>query len=126
MDGFELIHRYSRADAIRDGMLIDVSDTARGAGIKYPVAITQAVHQQHVKVPAGVVGQDESGRLWDVLFMLHVAIKRAPDSEGDTILYTLFVRNSNDDAPQPVKLKAIAHPDDTGGPCITVMLPDED
>jgi hypothetical protein len=37
---FELIHRYSRADAIRDGVLIDVSETARAAGIRYPVALT--------------------------------------------------------------------------------------
>ena len=28
----ELIHRYTRADAIRDGVLIDVSATAREAG----------------------------------------------------------------------------------------------
>lgn len=120
---FDLIFRYNRADEIRDGVLIDVSETAREAGIKYSVAITHAVHQQFVKVPEGVVGQDESGRLWDILFMLRVAITRAP--EGDTILYTVFVR-SNDTAPKPVKLKATCHPGDEGEPVVTVMLPDED
>ena len=34
----DLIHRYSRADALRDGVLIDVSPTAREAGIRYPSA----------------------------------------------------------------------------------------
>src|SRR5262245_38473202 len=38
-EGADLIHRYSRADALRDGVLIDVSETAREAGIRWPVAI---------------------------------------------------------------------------------------
>jgi hypothetical protein len=37
-----LIHRYTRTDALRDGVLIDVSATAREAGFKYPVALTAA------------------------------------------------------------------------------------
>ena len=39
----DLIHQYTRADAIRDGALIDVSATAREAGFKFPVALTAAV-----------------------------------------------------------------------------------
>jgi hypothetical protein len=35
-DEADLIHRYSRADALRDGELIDVSATAREAGIRWP------------------------------------------------------------------------------------------
>jgi hypothetical protein len=34
----DLIHRYSRSDAIRDGVLIEVSATAREAGIRWPVS----------------------------------------------------------------------------------------
>jgi hypothetical protein len=33
-DESDLIHSYSRADALRDGVLIDVSATARLAGIR--------------------------------------------------------------------------------------------
>jgi len=33
----DLIHRYTRADALRDGVLIDVSQVAREAGIRYTV-----------------------------------------------------------------------------------------
>jgi hypothetical protein len=125
MNNFELIHSYSRKQAIEDGTLIDVSETAREAGIKYPVAITHAVHESYVKVPEGVTSQDERGRLWDIVFMLRFAITRHPDAEGDTILYTVFVRN-DDTAPKPMKLKAICHPGDEGEPVVTVMLPDED
>jgi hypothetical protein len=122
-DGFEMIYRYSRADAIRDSVLIDVTETAKEAGIKYPVAITHAVHANYVRVPDGVTAQDERGRLWDILTMLRFAITRAP--EGDTLLYTVFVRN-DDTAPKPVKLKALCHPGDEGEPVITVLMPDED
>jgi hypothetical protein len=38
----ELIHSYSRRQAIADGVLIDVTPTAREAGIKFPVALTAA------------------------------------------------------------------------------------
>ena len=63
----DLIHRYSRADALRDGVLIDVSATAKEVGFRYPVALTRAAWQRCVAVPPGVVCQDEAGRLWDVL-----------------------------------------------------------
>ena len=72
----DLIHRYSRADALRDGVLIDVSATAREAGIRYPVALTCAAWARCVAVPAGVIGQDEAGRLWDVLMVLRALIRQ--------------------------------------------------
>ena len=69
-----LIHRYTRADAIRDGVLIDVTAAAREAGFRYPVALTTAAWAKCGAVPPGVACQDEAGRLWDVLTMLRFAI----------------------------------------------------
>jgi hypothetical protein len=122
-EDFELIHSYSRTQAIADGVLIDVTETAREAGIAYPTAVTAAVHANYVRVPDGVTAQDERGRLWDVLWMLRFAVARAP--EGDFLIYTVFVK-TGDGAPKPVKLKAIAGPGDQGEGVITVMMPDED
>ena len=48
-DDAPVIHRYTRAEAIRDGMLTDVTETAREAGFKVPVAITGAVQDQCVR-----------------------------------------------------------------------------
>jgi hypothetical protein len=59
----DLIHRYSRADALRDGVLIDVSATAWEAGFRYPVALTAAAWGRCVAVPPCVLCQDEAGRL---------------------------------------------------------------
>ena len=68
-------HNDSRADAILDGVLIDVSTVASEAGIRYPVALTRAVWERCVSVPPGVICQDEPGRLWDVIWMLRCSIR---------------------------------------------------
>ena len=34
----EVVYSYSRAQALADGVLIDVSDTAREAGFRWPVS----------------------------------------------------------------------------------------
>jgi len=122
-DDAEVISTYTRAQAIEDGVLVDVSAVAREAGIKFPVALTATVFGQCVEVPEGVIGQDESGRLWDILWMLRLAAKKG----GDTVLFRLHVRSDNSDRTPPlVTLKAVCGPGDQGEPVITIMLPDED
>lgn len=122
MDNF--IHSYTRAEAIEDGFLVDVSDTAKEAGFRYPVALTATVYKGYVEVPEGVEGQDESGRLWDILFMCRHAIRRSK-GEGSTCFFYLLVRNDNKGAKR-VRLKAVCGANDDLSPCITVMMPDED
>jgi hypothetical protein len=36
---------------------------------RFPVFLTRAVFDNYVVVPEGVTGQDEAGRLWDVVWM---------------------------------------------------------
>ena len=55
-DEVELISSYSRAEAIADGQLIDVTELAREAGLRYPTALTAAVWAGCVEVPQGLVG----------------------------------------------------------------------
>ena len=124
-EDFDLIHSYSRADAIRDGVLIDVSETAREAGIRWPVALTSAAWGRCVSVPPGVECQDEVGRLWDLVFLLACAIRRA--GSGPEVSFGVHVRNDNRERTPPlVRLKARCGPSDCGEPVVTVMLPDED
>src|SRR5262245_26906688 len=120
----DVIFAYTRAQAIADGELIDVTSTAKEAGFRYPVALTRAVWCEYVEVPAGVEGQDEGGRLWDILVMLRYAIPGNEDREE--LRFRLHVRNDNRERMPPlVELKAVCGPDDDGSPCITVMEPDE-
>ena len=67
----DVIYAYTRAQAIEDGVLIDVTAAAREAGIKHPTALTSAVWADYVAVPDEMKGhQDEMGRLWHPLDVL--------------------------------------------------------
>ena len=123
-DDAEVIYAYTRAQALEDGVLIDVSETAKEAGIKFSVALTATVYGQYVEVPEGVTGQDETGRLWDILWMFRCAAAKV---DGSTLLFKLHVRNDNQDGTPPlVTLKAECGPGDDVEPVITIMLPEED
>lgn len=119
------VYAYTRAQAIEDGEQVDVSSTAREAGITYPVFLTRAVWAAYVEVPPCVTCQDEAGRLWDIVWMLRFAIKSAKPG-CDRVPVCLYVRNRG--GRKLVKLIAQAGPKDIDdpNPAITVMMPDED
>jgi hypothetical protein len=118
-----VISAFTRAQALADGVLVDVSEMAREAGLKHPTAMTSAVWAGYVAVPEGVEAQDQHGRLWDILMMLSFTIQRG--AKGSELLYEVLVRNDNR-GPRPVKLKAICGPGDSAEPVLTIMLPEED
>ena len=67
-DDAEIISRYTRAQAIEDGVLADVSELAREAGFIYPVAITAGIHEDLNDIPPTRAGiESYTGRLWDLL-----------------------------------------------------------
>jgi hypothetical protein len=120
----EVIASYTRAQALADGEQIEVTATAREAGITFPVFLTRAVWSEFVEVPDGVTCQDESGRLWDIIWMLRTAARQTP---GPLLRFQFYVRNDNR-KPKLVTLKAECGPRDIedAQPAITVMLPEED
>jgi hypothetical protein len=119
-----LIHSYSRKEAIEDGVLIDVTVTAKEAGFRYPVALTSGAWATCVEIPEGVSCQDEMGRLWDVLTMLSHACRSRSGRERERLFDVLVLNDGI--SPKPVRLKAVCGPDDDLSPCLTVMLPEED
>ena len=121
-----LIFSYTRAQAIADGVLKDVSELAKEAGFRFPVAVTAGVWAECVAVPHGVDGQDETGRLWDVLNMLRFAIA-SQKKDAERIDFALHVRNDNREGDPPlVPLYALCGPGDNAEPVITVMRIGED
>ncbi len=121
-----IIYTFTRAQAIADGYQIEVSKTAQEAGIRFPMFITRSVFDNYVAVPDGVTGQDEAGRLWDLVWMTRFAIIRHR-AGGDRMPVALHVRNDNQ-SPKLVRLVAVCGPldIDDSQPAITLMLPDED
>ena len=121
-----VIYSYTRAQAIADGVQVEVTKTAQEAGIKFPMFLTRAVFDKYVAVPPDVTGQDEAGRLWDVVWLTRFAIIRARPGCA-RLPVALYVRN-DDRTARLVKLIATcgALDIDDPQPAITVMLPDED
>jgi len=121
----EVIYSYTRAQAVANGFQVEVTAVAREAGIRFPVFLTRTVFDAYVAVPAGVSGQDEAGRLWDIVWMLRFAIRKATHRQS-RLPFALYVR-TDDRAAQLVKLIAMCGALDAGDPqpAITVMMPDE-
>jgi hypothetical protein len=132
----EVVSTYSRAQALEDGVLVDAGAMSKDAGLKWPVAITAAAWSDCVAWSdadsARQVHQDQSGRLWDVLFMAQHAI-RVNRSGGDRLNYQLsrVPRDGRSTEASVTKLKLIVGPGDHGEPVITILssallLSDED
>jgi hypothetical protein len=126
-----VISTYTRAQAIEDGVLVDVGSTAQEAGFKWPVALTSSVWADCVAWTEDdnrhQVYQDESGRLWDVLYMASHAIRTRKQS-GNQLLFQLYrvPRDGHSTEAVLVTLKLIVGPGDAGEPVITILLPNED
>jgi len=127
----EVISTYTRTQAIEDGVLIDAGSMAQEAGFKWPVAVTSAAWADCVAWTEDdnrqQVYQDESGRLWDVLFMASHAIRQGSGS-GDRLLFKLYRVRRDGRSKEAVlaTLKLIVGPGDQGEPVITILLPNED
>ena len=127
----EVISTYTRAQAIDDGVLIDVGDMAQEAGFKLPVAMTSAAWSDCVDWSADdsdrQVHQDQSGRLWDVLFMASHAI-RTHTGQASRLPFTLYrvPRDGCARKSELAQLKVVIGPGDRGEPVITILLPNED
>ena len=112
--------------AVADGVQVEVSKVAAEAGIRFPVFLTRTVYDSFVTVPEGVTGQDEAGRLWDIVWMLRFAVRKSQHGQN-RLPFALYVRNDNR-KPRLIKLIATCGPLDMDDPqpAITVMMPDED
>lgn len=127
----EVISVYTRSDAIEDGFLVDVSETAKEAGFNIPVALTRNVWDRLVALPEGYRGwQDEAGRLWDVLWMAAMAARAHRDH--DRIRYCVLVRAIRKDLRDSMGPPKRHFPilaiggGDQGEPVMTIMFPEDD
>jgi hypothetical protein len=126
----ELISSYSRRQAIEDGVLVDLMQpetvgAVREAGFKFPVAMTAGAFAATVaeidkELPQG---QDLQGRLWDVLWMLSLAIRSTRQST-DRVSFRVSVWDGK--RRNEVKLWSVCGPGDNAQPVITIMLEGED
>lgn len=123
---FDVIHVYTRAQALADGVLLDVSETAREAGFRVPVALTAAVWADCVSWDKSVESypQDEAGRLWDVLYLAAFEARRRRNAQ--VVPFGVLRVPHRGTKPELVQLTLHIGPGDDAEPVITIMQPGED
>lgn len=128
-----VIYSYSRADALADGHLVDVTSTARESGFTVHTAMTNsswvdcvAWDDETENRKPSASGQDQAGRLWDVLQMARSAIKKASATDRATFHILRVPQAGRSLRPQTVALEIVIGPGDAGEPVITIQQPGED
>ncbi|MGB5564497.1 MAG: DUF6573 family protein, partial [Sedimenticolaceae bacterium] len=122
---------YTRAQALADGVLIDAGPMAREVGFRWPVAITVAAWEDCIAWNESdserQTPQDQSGRLWDVLFMAAYAARTRAEA-GPELRFELYrvPRDGRSTEAELTRLKLVIGPGDADEPVITILLPNED
>ena len=124
-----VIHSDTRAQALADGMLIDVTETGKEVGFKLPVTITEALQNRLTPTKAeAAIGQDYDDRLWNVLWLAAFTIKLA-DHGSDTVTFTVVQQEVDAKSGQPQKvdlcLRAICGLGDEDELVITIGCPED-
>ena len=121
--GAEIIYAYTRAQAIEDGVLVDLTDIAKTRGILIPLALTSTAFHEALNAPFITKG-DELAPLFTIVRFLdwvRTACRTAAPAAGSE-----FVAPFTRIDAKAVSLKIHIGPGDRGEPVFTVMLPDED
>ena len=142
----DCISSYSRAQAIADGVLIDITDADGVKGhFKYPVAMTAGAWSacvaaggkwepdedgESLTLPGG---QDVSGRLHDVCTMIKATMRnpnidpeQRRNTSPDRVYFSVLVDVNGDGRNNRVKLWSLCGPGDDPRPVLTIMLRGED
>lgn len=124
----EPISVYTRAQAIEDGMLIDLTEWASATkgfhgGFNCSVAVTPALWSAIESIPKSAQGlQDVRGRAHDVLWMASLAARRA--GTGSRLFKVILPYRGTRKRNQVLRM--VAGPGDNAELVITIGLHDDD
>lgn len=140
---FEVISTYTRAQALDDGVLVDLTAWAKDGGPEgmlggflIPVACTAAVWGELEDIPDCLQGAASvRGRAHDLLWMLRCAIARKGARGESSIKFEVIMpvrgscaneRDAANTEKQTREYKCTCGPNDDMRPCLTIMLLEED
>lgn len=125
-EAFQVIHSYSRAEAIADGLLVDLMQGEMlpvcRQHYKHPIACTSsvfAIMQKAVDNPRYC--NDFAGILHDMLYMSKAVGQRLDPS---SVLFQVIITGAGRARYHTFKLTVT--PGDQAEPVITILLPNED
>ena len=133
MDSFgdmEVIFSYTRAQALEDGELVDVSEWASAdkgffGGFVCPVAMTRHLYNVVEAIPSEREGvEDIRGRAHDVLFMGSLALRSAMKLEETSTKFQVILPTQGSN--QEIKdLWISLHGGDEGETVVTIGFPED-
>ena len=123
-ESWPIIFSYSRAQAIEDGVLIDVTAEAKSYGFKLPFVIGDNLFNRYVTPPPGLEGEGQSlaGRLHDLMSL--AAVSARTGLQQDRVEFeVLFLMKPG----KHEKVRCVLHvgPGDHGEPVLTLCLPED-
>ena len=135
-DDAPVIYAYTAADALADGLLVEIPEaTAREAGFTIPVVVSRGAWDDCVAWDEGsegnvdpakpATGQDEAGRLWDVLWLAGQAARRSPGEDMVAFDLMRVPATGRGVTARRVTLWACVGPGDDGSPLLTIMRPED-
>lgn len=126
----QVISSYTRAQAIEDGELIDVTAQASETGFKVPVALTASAWVEVVawsdEDSARQTHQDERGRLHDLLWVAFNLARHHKASNRMPFQHYRIARGGNGTRRTPTRLVMVIGPGDEAEPVVTFMLPNDE
>lgn len=118
----EVIHAYSRAEAIEDGVLIDVTKQAKIAGITLHSALTPGVWSEFISNPRWASWGTEEGRIVSLLAAAFTELER---QETNIVFFAIRLTEENAIVDE-IHLRGQRGQGDNLEPVLTVMLSHED
>lgn len=125
---WDAVASYSRAQAIEDGVLVDVTewgshDKGFIGGFRLPVAMTAALWAAVAELPARVQGiEDVRGRAHDVLWMASLRVRGAA-AGTDRAPFSVIMNVKA--GRRILRLLAVVGPGDAGEPVLTLGFPED-
>jgi hypothetical protein len=121
----DMIFSYTRAQAIEDGVLVDVTDAAREVGLALHTAVTESVWAEIRAIPEAFKGsQDEKSRLQDILVAAAFHARIAP--EGMRQIFFRVIMPVEGESKRQHTYQLHIGPGDVGEPVLTIMQEYED
>ena len=114
------INAGTRAEALQEGGLVDASTLAKDAGFRIPLALTGEAWRECVQWPQDQPGQDETGRLWDVIWMASRAAVAAKHSDDPVTEFQVYRVKVGEEQASLVDLVLLIGPGDEAEPVCTV------
>lgn len=122
-----VVSSYSRAQALEDGVLVDITHIAKQAGFKFPTVVSQALWALIEPSPELMFhGESKDSRIWDVCFMAGHAMRAVRKSSQADFKVFLRQNKRNSEDKDTYDCYIVCGPGDTAEPVLTIMLKGED